>query len=180
MHKSSFIVWRPRDRRFLPLLIALIVVFASLISVLYVVFSVVRVAGDSMEPALLSGDRVLLTRGYEHPEAGDVVSFTVLSPHGQPERLIKRVVAVPGDTVQVVGDVVYVNGELSNAAPTARVGTGGDPRLELAVPPGTVYVLGDNRPVALDSRFFGPVSLASIRGAGVAVIWPPTRAGAID
>lgn len=180
MTEHGLIAWRTSDRRYLPLLVVLVVVLSALVATLYFVFTVVRVSGDSMEPALLSEDRVLMTRGYPSPQAGDIVAFTIMEPDGVADPLIKRVVAIPGDQVEVLGDIVYVNGELSSAAPTARVGADDAPRIEMTVPPGTVYVLGDNRPYALDSRSFGPVPLDTVEGKGVAIILPLTRAGAID
>lgn len=178
--RPSLIAWRSSDRRYLPLLVILTALLAMLVSVFYIAFVVVRVDGDSMAPALHSQDRLLMTRGYDHPEAGDVVAFTVTGPGGVPDPLIKRVVAVPGDEIEVLGDVIYVNGKLSDAAPTARIGTSGRGRIQLTVPEGTVYVLGDNRPLALDSRTLGPIPLEDIEGRGVAIILPLTRAGAID
>ena len=180
MPDDFFIAWRASDRRYLPLLLLLCVGLAVLVSVLYVVFSVVRVNGDSMAPALHSGDRVLVTRGYAVPQAGDIVAFALVGPDGGEDPLIKRVVAVPGDQVEMVGDIVYVNGELSEVAPTAFVGTEAGSRIQLTVPAGTVYVLGDNRPYALDSREIGPVPLEAIEGKGVAIMLPVHRARPID
>jgi signal peptidase I len=100
--------------------------------------------------------------------------------NGQPIRLIKRVVALPGDTVEVIGDSAWVNGRLSDAAPTASVGTKSYRIGPMTVPDGTVYVLGDNRPVSLDSRGIGFVPLATIDGKAVAIIFPPFRIGGID
>ena len=163
--------------RFLPLLSILVAMLAVLIVVLYVAFMVVRVEGESMAPALRSGDRLLSTRGYDHPAAGDVVLFNMPGIAGS---MIKRVIAVPGDEIEVVGDVIYVNGEVSDAAPTARINIDAIDRMGLTVPAGTVYVLGDNRPEALDSRHFGPVPVEAIEGNLIGIILPLHRAGAID
>lgn len=180
MKRPTFIPWRPGDRRLLLIAVPLTAVLVGLLWLQFALFAVIQVAGDSMAPALLNGDRVLMTRDYVSPEAGDIVGFTLADERGRTESLIKRVVAVPGDSVEVVGDSVYVNGELSAVAPTARVGTAARPRLELVVPDDSVFVLGDNRPTALDSRHFGPVPLETVEGKGIVIILPLLRVRTID
>lgn len=180
MDGPRFIVWRRTDRSFLALTAVLVFVLAALVTVLYGIHTVRRIDGASMEPTLLEGDRLLVTRGYEAPAVGDIVSFSAIDRHGNTVRLIKRVVALPGDTVEVFGDLVLVNGAPSEAAPAAIIGTESFHLGPLNVPEGTVYVLGDNRPVSLDSRFIGPIDLASVHGKAVAIIVPPSRFGAID
>lgn len=180
MQRPSFIPWRPGDRLYLPLLAVLVFVLAATITLLYVVFSVSRVDGDSMAPVLEHNDRLLLTRGYDQPRRGDVVAFTATTRDGQEESLIKRIIAVEGDEVEIVGDVAYVNGESSSVAPWAIVGNDSYHLKPATVPEGTVYVLGDNRPVSLDSRFIGVVPLKSIKGRGYAIVWPISRLSRID
>lgn len=180
MSGVRLITWRDEDARYLPLLVALVAVFAALVALLYIVFTVVRVDGDSMAPTLLTDERVLMTRGYDHPRAGDIVAFSIEDPYSAKDELIKRVVGVPGDTLTIEGDLVWVNGTLSAVAPQARIGTGYGSRYDVDVPEGTVYVMGDNRPFALDSRDFGPVPLERVEGKGVAVLLPLTRFRIID
>lgn len=177
MTRPSLIAWRSTDMRFLPLLAVLATMLAVLIVVLYVVFTVVRVEGYSMAPALHPDDRVLSTRGHDAPAVGDVV---LLHVPGVPGSMIKRVVAVSGDEIEVLGDVIYVNGELSDVAPTAYIDTDARGRMKLTVPADAVFVLGDNRPEALDSRHFGPVPMDAIEGNVIGIILPLTRAGALD
>jgi len=158
----------------------LVFVLAAVVTLLYGVHTVRKIDGPSMEPTLLQGDRILVTRGYDVPMRGDIISFVAVERDGDPVHLIKRVVALPGDTVEVVGDAAFVNGESSTVAPDAVIG-GETYRLgPMTVPEGTVYVLGDNRPVSLDSRMLGFVPLSVIRGKVVAIIFPPFRARAID
>lgn len=180
MNRPTFIPWRASDRRWLLVTLALALLLVVLLWAQWTLFAVIHVAGDSMAPTLHDDDRVLMTRGYSSPAAGDIVGFTLVSQSGREDPLIKRVVAVPGDTVEVVGDTVYVNGDLSAVAPGARVGAATRPRLNLVVPDGTVFVLGDNRPTALDSRHFGPVPLEMVEGKGIAIILPLRRVRAID
>ncbi|TLM76664.1 MAG: signal peptidase I [Actinobacteria bacterium] len=171
---------RSSDRLAAALVIPLTLVLVVLIGLLYVVFRPVRVDGPSMEPVLLSGDRVLVQPGYGFPRRGDVVVVTDEPRPG--EDLIKRVVGVPGDTVEVRDDVAIVNGENEAYGFPLTLAAGTRPyRLPaVTVPMGTVYLMGDNRPVSFDSRDFGPVPVDSVMGRVVAVILPPPRAHALD
>lgn len=180
MSQPSFIAWRSKDLRFIPLLALLVFALAATVTLLYVVFSVVRVDGDSMMPVLEHNDRLLVTRGYDEPRRGDIVAFRMRTRDGQLVSLIKRVVAIEGDEVQIDGDVAYVNGQVSEVAPRALIG-GEQIRLgPIIVPEGTIYVLGDNRPVSLDSRFIGVVPLDTVTGCGWMIVWPPYRLARID
>lgn len=175
---GRFIVWRESDRRFLVLAAALAIVLGVLVSTFYVVFTTTRVSGPSMEPALYHDDRLLLTRSYDDPRRGDIVSATVPDEIGRPTDVIKRVVALPGDTVEIVGDSAYVNGALVAGSPTdAGAGIRTAP---LVVPERSVYLLGDNRPVSYDSRIIGPVPVTSVDGVAVAIIAPLHRFSIMD
>jgi signal peptidase I len=174
-----FVLWRPRDRRYvwaIPLLSALLVV---VVVVLFVWNSPVRVDGDSMYPALHHNDRVLLSRGADSFARGDIISVRVGDASNR-SRVLKRVIAIEGDTVEMVGDQAFVNGSLSAAAPDAiiedlsyRYGPG-------TVPAGSLFVLGDNRPNSLDSRVFGFVPEPAVAGRVTAIIWPPARIRGVD
>jgi len=176
---ARFIIWRENDRRYLILLVVLAALLGAVLAVFYLVFTTVRIDGDSMAPTLHDEDRILITKGYDTPARGDIVSAYVPDEHGQAVRVIKRVVALEGDTVEIFGDRAYVNGDLVTYGPPI---TGpGDARLDpYVVPEGTVFVLGDNRPYSYDSRFFGPVPLPVIRGKVVAIIMPLQRFTIID
>lgn len=179
MATPRFIPTLPSDRRHLPLLIVLSVALAILVTVLYVTHDTAKVDGPSMEPTLLHGDRILINKGYDAPVRGDVVSFDA-TISGVPDTLIKRVVAVPGDTVEVFGDRVLVNGSEPSFDNTVLIGDEQFHIVPFTVPAGTVYVLGDNRPVSLDSRFIGLIPLGDIRGRVVWIFSPVTRFRRID
>jgi len=174
-----FIPTLPSDRKHLPLLLALVVLFAVLVSVFYVSNTAIKVDGDSMLPSLMSGDHLLVTRGYTQPARGDVVSFSAVIS-GKPDDLIKRVVAIGGDTVEVFGDTVLINGQPEPTTYQRITGTESFHIKPFSVPAGSVYVLGDNRPVSLDSRFFGPVRLADVKGRARFIFSPITRFRRID
>lgn len=132
------------------------------------------VEGPSMQPTLKTSDRVLIVKPellVGKPEHGEVVLLR--DENGGPD-LIKRVVALPGETVTVRGDGVYVDGE-----PLRGTSAGNEPSAPsgfgTTVPPGHVYVLGDNRDRSTDSRSFGPVSMDRIQGEAILAFWPLGR-----
>ncbi|MDZ4169358.1 MAG: signal peptidase I [Coriobacteriia bacterium] len=153
--------------------LALVLLAFSL--VFYVFYSPSTINGDSMLPTLDNGERILTTKGYDSPQRGDVVSFETLDQRtSEPETLIKRVIAVPGDTIEVVGDRPIVNGVAESR--TDVIFDPQDSRRFKAyqVPAGTVYVMGDNRPISLDSRFIGPIRLSAVKGRAEWV-WAPVH-----
>ncbi len=158
----------------------LIVFLTLILIVFYVLFSPSKVDGDSMEPSLSHGDRLLLTKSYETPRRGDVIAFHIAGAPPRAKRALKRVVAVPGDSVEVREGIATVNGVRESGDDVIAdqyfrkiVGP-------LIVPSGTVFVLGDNRMVSLDSRQLGPVALDSVVGRVVWVWAPVTRIGPPD
>lgn len=154
------------------LLIPLLVMLLVILLVFYVFFSPARVVGDSMLPTLHAEDRLLMTKGYRDAQRGDIVVFSGGTIPGSEGNLVKRVIAGEGDVVEVAGGRAVINGvpeqNLSVILDPA------DPEVTgpLTVPTGHVFVMGDNRPVALDSRQFGPVPLSSVAGKAV-IIWAP-------
>ena len=128
----------------------------------------------SMEPTLFHGERVLVTKvsyRFGQPKPGDIVIFA----HPQEDvDLVKRVIALPGQTVQMVSGRLYVDGEPMDEPYVRCPGSGdADP---LTVPDGYLFVMGDNRINSKDSRYFGPVPQANIKGRAWLVYWPPGRA----
>lgn len=140
------------------------------------------VASTSMEPELKDGNRLVVDKlAYRFGEVGrgDVVVFDTsrVSDETVPlgETLVKRVVGLPGETVQAVDGVVLVDGV---PLPEPSPGTPKTPSFgPVQVPDGSVFVLGDNRVVSIDSRTFGPVPADAIIGRVDAVLWPPGDAG---
>ncbi len=158
--------------------IVVIVVAAFAIAMLVQAFVVkpFTIHQVSMQPTLLEGDRVLINRLVYHfrdPERGDVVVFD--SPVQEDEDLVKRVVAVAGDSVAVRGGVLYVNGEPQQEPYLADSPFDGTDTDEGVVPEGQVFVMGDNRNNSGDSRLFGPIETESIIGAAFAIYWPISR-----
>lgn len=137
----------------------------------------------SMRPTILEQDRVLaekLTyRFSREPQPGDVVVFD--DPMAQHPQLIKRVVAVAGQTVDVRDNTVYVDGEpLTEPYTHGKPTTPGTVELPVTVPEGYVWLMGDNRPNSGDSRFFGPRPVSTVRGRAMWTYWPLSRFGALE
>jgi signal peptidase I len=139
----------------------------------------VVVDGPSMRPTLVSGEWIIVNRlAYlaTLPQRGDVIVF--LPPtNAQTDDLIKRVVGLPGETVEVRSGAVYIGGELLSE-PYVRGTTFPDGIWRLGSD--QLFVLGDNRELSLDSRSFGPIPVSGVVGNALVIIWPPEEWGPLD
>jgi signal peptidase I len=132
-----------------------------------------EIVNESMRPALEPGDWVIAQRTHGVPERGDVVVFEHEERPGL--SLVKRVVALPGESVEIGNGQVHVGGSVL-PEPWASGFT--QPERTWHVPPGAVFVLGDHRVAAGgDSRTLGPIDVRSIRWKVVARYWPAARIG---
>lgn len=134
------------------------------------------IPSESMEPTLLKGDRVLVSRlayRFGEPQRGDVVVF---HPPLGAEDYIKRIVAVGGDHVAVKNGKLYLNGE-PQQEPYIKDGDILGEFDDIVVPKGSFFVMGDNRNNSGDSRVFGTITRQAIVGKAFARYWPPTRIG---
>jgi signal peptidase I len=139
-----------------------------------------RIPTESMVPTLEVSDRVLASkfiyRIFE-PERGDIVVFDSVDEDDQ--TLIKRVVGVAEDEIQVQGGVLYLNDEAQeepylNDADQFRSYYG-----PTVVPEGHIFVMGDNRGNSADSRVFGPLPLENLKGEAFMRFWPVSKIGTI-
>jgi len=134
-----------------------------------------QVMQESMQRTLEQGQYVLvdkLTPRFSPYQRGDIVVFN--APEGGPVPFIKRVIGVPGDTVEIRDGSVHVNGvELSE--PYIYDGDTTQPtgdRTSYDVPEDSLFVMGDHRANSTDSRVFGPVENGDIIGRAVLRYWP--------
>jgi signal peptidase I len=137
-----------------------------------------QVYGQSMEPNLHHSQRLVVEKisyRFHGPRRGDVV--VLKSSQHDSELLIKRVIGLPGERVEIHDGLVYIDG-VPLAEPYLTQGTTGY-REPVVVPPLHVYVLGDNRSFSNDSRSFGPVSLENVVGRAWISYWPLDRFGFI-
>ena len=159
---------------FAALAVLLGALFVAVVLVLFVAYEPTRVAGDSMVPTLQDGDYLLVTHGYHVPVRGDIIVFREIGPSG-PSEVVKRVVGLAGDTVAVVDGVATLNGG-PEIPKHAIVSGGGGSFGPTKVPPGMIYVLGDDRPASYDSRYRGPIPLSSVLGRAGLLLGLPERA----
>ncbi len=137
------------------------------------------VQGDSMLPNFTDGQRLLVNRlafRWRSPERGDVIVFH--APDGHRRDFIKRVVALPGEWVEIRDGTLYIDGR-PIAEPWQPIPDHtAFPAYQ--VPPGHVFVLGDNRPNSNDSRTWGGgLPISGIVGEAWLSIWPPERWGLV-
>jgi signal peptidase I len=156
-------------------LLAALVIKTFLIQAFYI-------PSPSMTPTLAVNDRVLVNKlSYKMHDIhrGDIVVF--LRPKSeqadlQIKDLIKRVVGLPGDTVESRDGALYVNGH-KLIEPYLPPGTQTDGLDPTVVPPGKVFVMGDNRTNSKDSRVFGPIPQSDVVGRAFVRVWPFSHLG---
>jgi signal peptidase I len=185
--------------RELPVLLLIAFILALLIKSFLV--QAFYIPSESMEPTLLIGDRVLVNKVVYHlhePRRGDIIVFE--EPHPAPSEhrnaiqafwhwltqglgvssnpekdFIKRVIGLPGETIEVKRGVVFINGKKLSEP---YLGVNADLRdyPPTKVKGGNLFVMGDNRPNSNDSRFgLGQIPLNKVVGRAFVIIWPPSR-----
>ena len=153
-----------------------------------------QVHSVSMNPTLVENDYLILN-DHAKIERGDIVSFTSDIPFeeyelqsfnfiekfqaGDTKNLIKRVIALPGDQLQIYDGKVYLNGELQEEPYILGDFTFGDIYIE-EIPEGEIFVMGDNRDNSLDSRSFGTVSIDKVQGRAMVRLFPFNKIGILE
>lgn len=151
------------------------------------------IPSESMQPTLEINDRLIIEKisyRFRTPERGDVVVFRPteeLKKQGYKEAFIKRVIGLPGDTVEVKNDKVFVNNQElpEKYIYTPEIAPGYQPRPQrpygpTKVPDDQYLVLGDNRNNSLDSRSWGFVPRDNLIGRATVRFWPLQRLGSLD
>jgi signal peptidase I len=153
------------------------VLVGALVAIRLAVAEPFRIPSDSMKPTLVAGDHVLVDKlvyDAKMPRRGDLAVFRA---PGTREIMLKRVVAVSGDTVGLEDGVLVVDGRRPRE-PYADAGAIDSVYFgPVRVRPGTVFVMGDNRADSRDSRDFGAVPDDELIGRVETRIWPPSRWG---
>ena len=149
------------------------------------------VDGESMEMALDDGDSLLVQKisyYFKDPQRYDVIvfsmrdSYTSTEDHENKKYLVKRVIGLPGETVQIMDGCVYINGEkleddhYGSDIPIEQAGIASDPQ---TLGENQYFVLGDNREVSEDSREFGIINKSNIEGKAFLRIWPFRHLGSV-
>ena len=167
---------------------ALVIALIVAMVVRYFLFTPIVVDGDSMTPTLKDGDRMIVNK-IGSPDRFDIVVFH--APEGKD--YIKRVIGIPGDTIEYKDDKLYINGkyyeepyldekkaELTEGKLTQDFKLEEiDPTLEV-IPEGYYFVMGDNRRYSNDSRHIGVVSEKEFLGRTNIVFWPLNEIQIVD
>ncbi|MGH2404411.1 MAG: signal peptidase I [bacterium] len=166
--------WRRAGRGAFDFTKTLVIAFLLAQLVMVSVAQAFQVEQYSMEPTLLPHDRVLVNKfiyRFREPHRGDVIVLRY--PRDPGRNYIKRIVALPGDQVEIKSGHLLINGvqveELYlSGAPTGDYGPE-------TVPDDSFFVLGDNRNNSEDSRAFGFLKRGQMVGQAILIYWPPNR-----
>jgi len=154
---------------------------AAAIILRLLVVSAYRVDSASMEDSLLEGDYIFVNKlaySFSDPQFGDIIVFRC--PLDPTRDYIKRIIATPGQTVEIIDKIIYVDNRLAEIFADAK---NIDPKIMPAqlsmrdnfgpvqVPPDQYFVLGDHRDISEDSRHWGFVPADNIRGKAMMVYW---------
>ncbi len=160
-----------------------------------------KIPTQSMAPGILAGDRILLNKSIykiKPPHRGDVVVF--IYPDDRRLYYIKRIVALPGDTIEIKNNKIMINDQplsyrditpqpelnlnldgavqpqeennIGRSYPILNDSAQMENMSRISVPHGACFVLGDNRSDSKDSRHFGPIPLADVKGRVDYIYWP--------
>ncbi len=138
-----------------------------------------KIASTGMEPTLLAGDHLVAHMGYyrrHKPQRGDLILFS--SPNDPGKDFLKRVIALEGEKIEIIQEKIYINDQLMDD-PWAHPGDGLTPKPVQqidsygpeVVPKSCYFVLGDNRRNSLDSRVWGSLDSAKIKGKPLYIYW---------
>ena len=157
-------------------IISYVLIILAVVLIRIFIFDPVRVDGPSMDNTLKNGQVLILNKiGYKKDKIKryDIVVADV-TINGKKERIVKRVIGLPNETIYAKDGKVYVDGKEvdSSFASTMTDDFSIEDNGLVKIPGDKYYIMGDNRAVSLDSRTFGPVKEDQIVGKASIVIWP--------
>lgn len=161
-----------------------LVVFGAIFAAIYLfVAQFHKVSGDSMVPTFHSGDYLItekVTYRFSEPKRGDII--VLKNPRDESEDFIKRIIALPGDTIRIENNSVFINNkQLKESYLPANTPTPFGPFLTegttIKAGPNQYFVLGDNRTRSSDSREWGSITKEEIVGRALFRYWPPKVIG---
>jgi signal peptidase I len=166
-----------------------LVVLAALILCYVYAFHIVGIktltmVSSSMEPTIRKGEKIILSLKYysdREPQRGDVVLYE--SPPDPEMKYMHRVVAVGGDSIEIKDKVLYVNGDImtepyvihTDNVIRNRLTDERDNLGPVSVPADNIFVMGDNRDDADDSRFTGFLDIDAVEGKALLILWSDDR-----
>ena len=160
----------------------------ALIAVLLIrsfLFTIIRVDGPSMSDTLLDGDKLFVTVADMKLDGPDRFDVVICKYPGKNDQYVKRVIGMPGDTLEVKSGVLYINGEAIEEpfltdARTLRFHKANNSFGPISIPEGEYFVMGDNRDNSNDSRNVGMITEDMVIGKVRCIIWPLTRLGLVS
>lgn len=161
-------------------------------------FQIYKIPTTSMVPTLRPGDKIFVSKlvygpkmpftplrikGFHKPERFDIVVF--VPPLERNKAYIKRLIGIPGDKIVLKGGNIYLNGKTVVDPRLARIyyynqGEYGAKGVEIVVPKGKYFFLGDNSISSKDSRFWGFADEKDVIGKAIFIWWPPKRVAMLE
>lgn len=143
------------------------------------VFQTSVIPSGSMLPTMQIGDRLIVNKfiyRFLDPKRGDIVVFK--SPFGDNRDFVKRLVGLPGETIEIKDGVIFINGEQA-VFPGVTMVRDFSNRPALVIPEGSYFMMGDNRGNSNDSRFWGVLKDRAVVGKAWFTFWPLGRASVL-
>lgn len=154
-------------------LIPYIVIIVIVVFIRTFIITPVKVNGNSMYPTL-EGNEIMLLNKLGEIDRFDIV---VLKLDGENNNLIKRIIGLPGETVEIKNNKIYIDDEVLDDPYGYGITYNIDP---VTLGDDEYYILGDNRIVSLDSRVFGKIKRSEIKGTTNFIMYPFSKIGKVD
>lgn len=175
-------------KEFFMTIVYLAVVCLTVFLLLHYVGQRTVVRGDSMENTLVNGENLIMDKisyRFSDPKRFDIVIFPGPEEFGEHPYYIKRIIGLPGETVQIKDGLVYIDGGVLTEdvyGITDYIEEAHDAVRPITLGEDEYFCLGDNRPVSFDSRYpeVGPVTRSEIIGKVWIRIWPFSKFGSVD
>lgn len=161
-----------RNMKLMKELVPYFLIIISIIMIRTFIVTPVRVSGSSMDPTLAEGE-ILILKKYDH----SYERFDIVVLKHWDDKIIKRIIGLPGETIEYKNNKLYINGKETKDVITS--GTE-DFTFEGKIPEGYYFVLGDNRGNSADSRRLGLFTKEDIEGITTFAIWPFQSFGFIE
>ena len=186
----------------------IIVIVVALVLSLFIDSTIIakaEVEQSSMENTLFEGQQLIVNKlsyAFDEPKRVDIIIFLENEEKGniidnfirsvknrfsssdeiaaEQERLVKRVIGVAGDEIDIQDGYVYINGERLEESYVNGVTLPGNVKLPITVGEGELFVIGDNREVSRDSRDFGPIDVKQVEGKAVFRVYPFNQIGKVE
>ena len=159
--------------KFIRNLIPYIIIIVVVVFIRTFIITPVKVNGTSMYPTL-EGNEIMLLNKLGVIDRFDIV---VLKLDGDQNNLIKRIIGLPGETVEIKNNEIYINDELLDDPYGVGVTYNIDP---VTLGEDEYFILGDNRIVSLDSRIFGKIDRSEIKGTTNFIMYPFSKIGKVE